>query len=800
MVPRQYADRFLAEYGRAESFGQMFDIITSTWWDSLQPSSTPTVLLWGANDRVLGPDQLADYRSLLPEHHVDVVTGWGHFPMATDPPTYTARVLDWAVRLSGPAEARQFVVLGSGVAADHSIAPKAALLDQALQSGLPVPPGIIIPDGCEIADVPPWVGKSLAVRSAFGSEDGEAQSMAGHFATLLRVPPGEARTAVAKVRASANPNAEVRRDVLIMQMVEATISGVAFSEPGYADDLIESTPGTAENLVAGQEPGRTEHLSRLLPGEAGTASGWRGRLARLLCSVRQEFGDSGWDIEWADDGERSYLIQIRPITVPLRRDDWFTMANHREILPDPPSIFMTSVLAEGSAELLDYYRRFDRSISDERLFIEVFDHRPMINLSLMTDFVRSLGLPTRLVTDSIGGAAEADHGLRLSRSLRRLPVLIRLAWGQALATRYANGRLAEMQRMTARDAATLREAVDRARRAFVATVHGMTALNTAAAAPTALLRATGTLEAHSARQETAATAMFRDLDVMRTMLTASDQVELRNGIAPTSHRLGLKWAEWLDEYGHRGAYESDLSRPRYVEDPTPILDSLASGHPFQRRSPRWTLRQILTLPLWAVARVPMSRREHFRSEAMRVFLRIRTDLLRLVSDYGVGEGELWLLRADEVQRLEEGWKPEQSLLDERERELREARNRPMPDLISRFSSHEDGTSPGTGIGLVAGVTTGRAWVIDEPSTRPPEALIGQPLVVVAPSVDAGWLPTFSLVDGIAVEMGGNLSHGSIILRELGLPAVTNAAGLRSRVRTGDRIRLDGATGSVELLD
>jgi pyruvate,water dikinase len=196
----------------------------------------------------------------------------------------------------------------------------------------------------------------------------------------------------------------------------------------------------------------------------------------------------------------------------------------------------------------------------------------------------------------------------------------------------------------------------------------------------------------------------------------------------------------------------------------------------------------------------MSRREHFRSEAMRVFLRIRTDLLRLVSDYGVGEGELWLLRADEVQRLEEGWKPEQSLLDERERELREARNRPMPDLISRFSSHEDGTSPGTGIGLVAGVTTGRAWVIDEPSTRPPEALIGQPLVVVAPSVDAGWLPTFSLVDGIAVEMGGNLSHGSIILRELGLPAVTNAAGLRSRVRTGDRIRLDGATGSVELLD
>jgi pyruvate,water dikinase len=356
-----------------------------------------------------------------------------------------------------------------------------------------------------------------------------------------------------------------------------------------------------------------------------------------------------------------------------------------------------------------------------------------------------------------------------------------------------------MQRMTAHEATTPWEAVERARRAFVATVHGMTALNTAAAAPTSLLRATGTLEAHGSRQETTATAMFRDLDTLRRLLSADDRAELRSGTVPTSAEFRQEWGGWLDRYGHRGAYESDLSRPRYVEDPTPILDSLAAGHPFHRKSPNWTLRQVLTLPLWALARLPMSRRERFRSEAMRVFLRIRTDLLRLGKAYGVGERDLWLLQADEVRRLEEGWKPEQSLLDERERELREARSRPMPDLISRFSSHESGPSAGNGIGLVSGVVTGRVWVVDEPNTRPPDGLNGEPLIVVAPSVDAGWLPTFSLVDGVAVEMGGNLSHGSIILRELGLPAVTNAAGLRSRVRTGDRIRLDGATGSVAVL-
>ena len=45
---------------------------------------------------------------------------------------------------------------------------------------------------------------------------------------------------------------------------------------------------------------------------------------------------------------------------------------------------------------------------------------------------------------------------------------------------------------------------------------------------------------------------------------------------------------------------------------------------------------------------------------------------------------------------------------------------------------------------------------------------------MARSVDAGWIPTFGLVAGVVVETGGDLSHGSIILREIGLPAITNA--------------------------
>lgn len=51
-------------------------------------------------------------------------------------------------------------------------------------------------------------------------------------------------------------------------------------------------------------------------------------------------------------------------------------------------------------------------------------------------------------------------------------------------------------------------------------------------------------------------------------------------------------------------------------------------------------------------------------------------------------------------------------------------------------------------------------------------------------MDAGWIPTFARVAGVVVETGDDLSHGSIILREIGLPAITNVRGVMRVVQTG----------------
>ncbi len=810
-VPVDYRNEFLDEYGRADSFSQMFDIITPEWWNALEPVDMPALMLWGTDDAVLGADQVADYRAVLPRSWVDVVPGWGHFPMVEGPANYATVIADWAERLVAGRAAPLRV--GSGLLEAEGVGPKAALLDRAVEHGLPVPRAWVLASD-DVAEATDAMPARVAVRSAFSSEDGSTTSNAGRFTTVLDVAahdPDAFASAVAEVRASADGSV-ARPDVMVMEMVPAHVAGVAFSEAGWQDDLVEWVDGLADELVGGRREGTLIELPRRVGGErpADARPMWQDRLTALLDDVRAAFGDERWDLEWADDGERCWLLQIRPVTASPLRNETFTIANHREILPDPPSVFMTSLIAEGSPELFDYYRRFDRGLSAERHFIEVFDGRPLLNLSLMVDFMRSLGLPTRLVTDSIGGSDEHGAGVRPRRIVRRLPALARLGWAQVRALAYANAVAASLRADNAGPTATASEAVDRARRTYVSTVHTMTALNTASSLPTSLLRSLGVLEQHASRNETAATRMFRQLDTVRATLPAASTAGT-GPIDPITFGPSTAgaWQRWLDEHGHRGIYESDLARPRYVEDPSPVLASLGTAWS-SRPTPRRSLLGLITMPLWFAARRPITAREEFRSESMRSFLAARRDLLRHATAAGMHPADLWLLDTDEVRRLDDGWRPDESLLAGRRAEADRRRANPIPEVIRRFdppAPDRGSSSPGLGeprsefhgIGLVARTAEGRAWVLDEPSHELPAGFEPSDTILVAPSVDPGWIATFGLVDGVAIELGGDLSHGSIVLRELGLASVTNAKGLTANITTGDRVRVDGRRGVVRVL-
>lgn len=72
-------------------------------------------------------------------------------------------------------------------------------------------------------------------------------------------------------------------------------------------------------------------------------------------------------------------------------------------------------------------------------------------------------------------------------------------------------------------------------------------------------------------------------------------------------------------------------------------------------------------------------------------------------------------------------------------------------------------------------------------------------ILVAPFTDPGWTPLFIHAKGLVLEVGGLLTHGAIVAREYGIPAVVGVERATSKIRTGDRIQVDGSRGIVTIV-
>jgi pyruvate,water dikinase len=102
-----------------------------------------------------------------------------------------------------------------------------------------------------------------------------------------------------------------------------------------------------------------------------------------------------------------------------------------------------------------------------------------------------------------------------------------------------------------------------------------------------------------------------------------------------------------------------------------------------------------------------------------------------------------------------------------------------------------------GIGASTGQVEGTVCVLNRLPDSLPE-INGQTILVV-PYTDAGWSPLLARIGGLISEVGGQLSHGAIIAREYGIPAVMEVADATCRLSTGQRVRIDGRHGTIEIL-
>ncbi len=114
-----------------------------------------------------------------------------------------------------------------------------------------------------------------------------------------------------------------------------------------------------------------------------------------------------------------------------------------------------------------------------------------------------------------------------------------------------------------------------------------------------------------------------------------------------------------------------------------------------------------------------------------------------------------------------------------------------------FPQREEGCASFKGAGASAGRVVGKARIIlslaEAGRLRPGE-------ILVTTTTEPSWTPLFSLASAIVVEIGSIVSHGAVVAREIGIPAVLGVPGIVEAVRDGDLLSVDGAAGTVEVLE
>jgi phosphohistidine swiveling domain-containing protein len=121
--------------------------------------------------------------------------------------------------------------------------------------------------------------------------------------------------------------------------------------------------------------------------------------------------------------------------------------------------------------------------------------------------------------------------------------------------------------------------------------------------------------------------------------------------------------------------------------------------------------------------------------------------------------------------------------------------KPEPIVWELTVSDNEGELVGRPVsrGIVEGLAR-VAMTIDEAAALQPGEIL------IAPITDVGWTPYFSLIAGLATDVGSAVSHGAVIAREYGLPAIVNLKVATKVFKTGDRVRLDADKGVLVRID
>ena len=295
----------------------------------------------------------------------------------------------------------------------------------------------------------------------------------------------------------------------------------------------------------------------------------------------------------------------------------------------------------------------------------------------------------------------------------------------------------------------------------------------------------------------------------RTVIADAELHEVGVGICPLE--------QWIDHHGHRAAGEFDLAAVRWREQPEAAREMatrLAGGdQPLQRnrRHGEEVNARIRELSSRLPARdqeelrrlVDLVRRYVAFREDGKDFLMLGYDLLRDIAlEAGrrleIGEDVFYLTREDLFDSLRVGFAP-LHLIQQRKSAYQAEAQLTLPRVIDEKTIDAVGEVPEVktvggykAFAVSSGQAAGPARVRHSPTDA---GDLGRGYILVCPSTDPSWTPLFVNAAGLVLECGGTLSHGAVVAREMGLPAVVLPDATRM-FRDGEEIRVDGRSGSV----
>ncbi|BAY11815.1 glycerol-3-phosphate acyltransferase [Calothrix sp. NIES-2098] len=740
---------------------------------------------------------------------------------------------------------------------EAKVGHKAAALSQLKRWGYPVPKGWVInpnQDPEEVIDFfQPSELSPLVVRSSAIGEDSEQASAAGQYETVLNVTSEQQlKEAIAQVRASYDQPAAVqyRRDrglpdqamaVLIQQQVQSVYSGVAFSRDPITQQgdaiVIEALPGSASQVVSGRvtpEQYRafvveTENFSSVqLEGTGRVPQALIKQVALLTRRLEKRYHGIPQDIEWSYDGQTLWVLQARPITTLL---PIWTRKIAAEVIPGVIHPLTWSVNRPLTCGV--WGEIFTVGLGDRVLGLDFTEtatlhySRAYFNASLLGQIFLRMGLPP----ESLEFLTRGDRFTKppLLSTLRNIPGLLRLVRREMdLETEFKRdyrekfipvlSQLAH-EPVQELEPSQLLARIDMILEALrLATYYSIFAPLSAAIRQGIFRVKDGQIDNSVAPE----VAVLRSLSALaqnaKQVLPEFEPEKVFEQLetTPEGQNVLYDFNELLQDYGYLSEVGTDIAVPTWKEDPEYVKQlfvQLMQGN----EPPTDGVDPINQVFSGKRKRGNVQRRVDLKGRVTEVYSRLLAELrwsfvaleqIWLKSSFLKQTGDIFFLELDEIGSLvaaadaEFSSQLEKLVQNRRSQFEQDSEINQVPLLVyGHTPPHPLTPSPLysdqvlQGIPASHGQAEGQVRVLRNLKNIPE---INKETILVVPYTDSAWAPLLVRAGGLIAEAGGRLSHGAIVAREYGIPAVMDVRGATWLMQDGQRVRIDGSRGIVEL--